>query len=807
MQLQPGTLLQGGRYRIISTLGNGGFGITYLAEQSMTERKVCIKEFFPKGYYTRQGDSNDVRISSPEFENNMVRYKAKFVKEAKTIARLDHPNIVHIFDAFEENDTAYYVMEYIEGESLSSIVKRLGALSEAVAFKYIHQVADALRYIHEQRIMHLDVKPGNIMVRQQDDRNILIDFGLSKHYDESSGEATSTTPVGVSHGYAPMEQYRTGGVKSFSPETDIYSLGATLYYLVTGTTPPEAAEIADEGLPTLPSHLSSGVRNTIERSMESQRKSRPHSIGEFLALLDDCDKSSEVELTISPTLESGNTLILDSQTSLGDKTIIGNESLLPPTNEIWYTSSDGKFVKPFKTEVFGAKIVSHTYNNGKGVIKFSGDVTKIGELAFYECSNLTSVNIPNSVTTIDGSAFSRCSNLTSVNIPNSVTTIRSGAFQGCSSLTSVNIPSSVTTIGVCAFEGCSSLTSVNIPNSVTTIGECAFVCCSSLTSVNIPSSVTTIWYSAFRGCSSLKEFKGKFASADGRCLIIDNKLIAFAPAGLKEYIIPNSVTTIEQSAFSGCSSLTSVNIPNSVTTIARDAFANCSSLTSVTIPDNVTTIGMSAFFGCSSLTSATIPDNVTTIGVCAFSDCSSLTSITIPNSVTTIGWSAFSGCSILTSVNIPNSVTKIENNAFKGCISLKEFKGKFTSADGRCLIIDNKLIAFAPAGLKEYFIPSSVTTIERSVFAGCSSLRSVNIPNSVTTIASDAFAGCSSLTSVNIPDNVTTIGWGAFQGCSNLTSINIPSSVTKIGDWAFEGCDKLPWETEREIRMINNRSC
>ena len=621
MQLQSGTLLQGGRYRIISTLGNGGFGITYLAEQCMTERKVCIKEFFPKGYYTRQGDSNAVRISSPEFDDNMVRFKAKFIKEAKTIARLDHPNIVHIFDAFEENNTAYYVMEYIEGESLSSITKRLGALAEAEAVKYISQVADALRYIHEQGIMHLDVKPGNIMVRQQDARSILIDFGLSKHYDERNGEATSTTPVGVSHGYAPMEQYRTGGVKSFSPETDIYSLGATLYYLVTGITPPEAAEIADDGLPTLPSHLSSGVRNTIERSMESQRKSRPHSIGEFLALLDDCDKSSEVELTISPALESDNTLILDSHTSSDDMTIISNESLLPPTNEIWYTSSDGKIVTPNRTEEFGAKIVSNTYNNGKGVIKFDGDVTKIGRSAFWCCSSLTSINIPNSVTTIGISAFSDCSSLTSVNIPNSVTTIGSSAFRYCSSLTSVNIPSSVTAIGVCAFMGCSSLTSVNIPNSVTMIGS-----------------------SALYGCSSLKEFKGKFASADGRCLIIDNKLIAFAPAGLKEYFIPSSVTTIGDGAFSDCSSLISITIPNSVTTIEKCAFWSCSSLTNITIPNSVTKIGNNAFYGCSSLTSINIPNSVTTIEGCAFYGCSSLTSVNIPNSVTTIGDKAFAGC-------------------------------------------------------------------------------------------------------------------------------------------------------------------
>lgn len=289
MQLQPGTYLQGDKYRIISTLGSGGFGITYLAEQTMTERKVCIKEFFPKSLLAREDDSRSVRALSNELANDSVRFKAKFIKEAKTIASLKHPSIVQVFDAFEENGTAYYVMDYIEGESLSSIIKRYGALNEATAVHYIRQVADALNHIHERKIMHLDIKPGNVMLRSKDNSVILIDFGLSKHYDAQSGEATSTTPVGVSHGFAPLEQYRQGGVKEFSPETDIYSLGATLYYLVAGTVPPEAADVADEGLPSLPTHLSNETRLTIERAMADRRKQRPHSIGEFLAILPNAD--------------------------------------------------------------------------------------------------------------------------------------------------------------------------------------------------------------------------------------------------------------------------------------------------------------------------------------------------------------------------------------------------------------------------------------------------------------------------------------------------------------------------------------
>ena len=286
MKLQPGTLLQGDRYRIIDILGQGGFGITYLAEQVMAERKVCIKEFFPKEYYNRNEDSRSISLGSQGSAEIMDLYKAKFIKEAKTIAKLDHPNIIHIFDVFAENNTAYYVMEYIDGESLSALVKSRGVLPESEAISYIKQVAAALGSIHEQRIMHLDIKPANVMLRKEDGRVVLIDFGLSKQYD-ADGNQTSSTPAGISAGYAPMEQYQQGGVREFSPETDIYSLGATLYYLVTGVVPPQAATIVDEGLPELSAHLSANVRNAIERSMEVQRKRRPHSIKEFLALLED----------------------------------------------------------------------------------------------------------------------------------------------------------------------------------------------------------------------------------------------------------------------------------------------------------------------------------------------------------------------------------------------------------------------------------------------------------------------------------------------------------------------------------------
>ena len=242
----------------------------------------------------------------------------------------------------------------------------------------------------------------------------------------------------------------------------------------------------------------------------------------------------------------------------------------------------------------------------------------IGEYTFYNCSSLTSVNIPSSVTSIGSYAFKDCSSLTSVNIPSSVTSIGSYAFLQCSSLTSVNIPSSVTEIGSDAFKDCRSLTSVNIPSSVTVIGDRVFVACSSLTSVNIPSSVTEIGSGAFSGCSSLTSVN-----------------------------IPSSVTVIGDRAFVACSSLTSVNIPSSVTLIEDETFRDCTSLTSVNIPSSVTEIGAGAFNSCTSLTSVNIPSSVTSIGDRAFYSCSGLRSVYVyAETPPSISANAFNGCDL-----------------------------------------------------------------------------------------------------------------------------------------------------------------
>ena len=286
--LHPGDNLQGGKYRIEKVLGQGGFGITYLAIQGGLERTVAIKEFFMREACCRASDSRGVTLGTEGNRETVDRYRQKFLKEARSIARLNHPHIVRIIDVFEENGTAYYVMEYVAGGSLSDRGGRQGALSEPEATRYIRQVADALTYIHTQRMTHLDVKPANIMLTDKDEA-VLIDFGLAKQYDSATGHQTSSTPVGISEGYAPLEQYMQGGVGEFSPETDIYALGATYYKLLTGQTPPSASSVNEDGLPLEPLKsrgVTPQVITAITHAMEGRRRDRPKTVAEFLAEFD-----------------------------------------------------------------------------------------------------------------------------------------------------------------------------------------------------------------------------------------------------------------------------------------------------------------------------------------------------------------------------------------------------------------------------------------------------------------------------------------------------------------------------------------
>ena len=251
--------------------------ITFIGDV-MLGRMVAVKEFFMRDLCNRDQATLRVSVGATGSEVLVNRFKDKFLKEARLIAGMGERHIVRIHDIFEENGTAYYVMEHINGGSLDSLVRK-GALKETDALRITKEIGEALGYVHSRNVLHLDVKPSNILFRSNGEA-VLIDFGISKRYDEG-GEETSGSPAAISKGYAPIEQYNQS-LHNFSPATDVYSLGATLFKMLTGNTPPEASLLLDEGFPRCPVGVSPQVWKAVEKAMRPSRKLRFQTVAEFI---------------------------------------------------------------------------------------------------------------------------------------------------------------------------------------------------------------------------------------------------------------------------------------------------------------------------------------------------------------------------------------------------------------------------------------------------------------------------------------------------------------------------------------------
>ena len=295
--LQPGNTLQGGKYRIEKVLGQGSFGITYLASYATTiegalgkmavDIKVAIKEFFMSEVNQRNEQTHGVEGSSSTIFTN---YRIKFRKEAQNLASLHHPHIVQVTDVFDENNTTYYVMQYIEGMSLDSFIASKGRVSANDTILIAAQIGQALSYMHQRHMLHLDLKPGNIMLDKQGQVH-LIDFGLSKQYD-SNGEPESSTTIGMgTPGYAPIEQAnRMGQGKQFQATIDVYAFGATVYKMLTGRRPDDASVILNDGFPfgfLQQLGVQQNMINAVQRAMAPQRNARFQTVTEFVQALDD----------------------------------------------------------------------------------------------------------------------------------------------------------------------------------------------------------------------------------------------------------------------------------------------------------------------------------------------------------------------------------------------------------------------------------------------------------------------------------------------------------------------------------------
>ena len=290
--LPKGATLQTGRYKIEEYLASGGFGNTYLAINNFDE-KVAIKEFFMKDINQRDGDSTKISVGNPNSKPIFEEQKAKFMKEAKRLRGFHSKHIVGVIDLFEENDTMYYVMDYIDGESLRKMIEKRGRLPEEEVRGYLIQILDALEEVHSQRIFHLDLKPANIMIDREGQVHV-IDFGASKQQKADGDGATTSSALVHTPGYAPIEQ-NDRRLDKFGPWTDLYALGATLYNALTGKTPPSSTDIMDEGQAVFqfPETVSKEIRQLIIWMMKYARSERPQSVKDVREYLNTTKKKTK----------------------------------------------------------------------------------------------------------------------------------------------------------------------------------------------------------------------------------------------------------------------------------------------------------------------------------------------------------------------------------------------------------------------------------------------------------------------------------------------------------------------------------
>ena len=521
------------------------------------------------------------------------------------------------------------------------------------------------------------------------------------------------------------------------------------------------------------------------------------------------------------------------------------------------SNGNARLIKSFQTPCISGTIPA---NLVIPATVYSGEtaypVTAIGEYAFYGCSSLTSINIPEGVTAIGGSAFRGCSSLTSINIPEGVTAIGDYAFCDCSSLTSINIPEGVTAIGESAFYGCSRLTSINIPEGVTAINSSTFQNCFGLTSINIPEGVTSIGSAVFMGCSSLTSINipegvtsigsNAFTNCDHiQSLYITNLKKYLQISGANGHSLPLSNTRDYVDLYLNNTLVTSLEIPEGVTQIPDYAFRFCSKLTSVIIPRGITAIGREAFNGCLSLTTLNIPEGVTAIGdhafhgVCGYIYCEDATPCIIgsyainkgvffvPDNAVEAYRAAWTSYSDFITGNSYDDFVEVTLDALPSSSALAaeigeanlgdvvklKVSGTINSYD--MMIIRNKMTRLRELDLEDASIVANNYEYyqgyhsEDNVFGGSflrdTKILSVVLPTTATSIGNNAFYECTNLRSISNLDGITSIGSCAFYHCSNLPSIDLPNSLNTLGSSVFAGCSQLTTiKIPRSVTVIQN---
>lgn len=481
-----------------------------------------------------------------------------------------------------------------------------------------------------------------------------------------------------------------------------------------------------------------------------------------------------------------------------------------PDNQIWYITYSEVLLTPYdgfasNDTPFDVRIISNEYSDGIGKITFSGPLTTIGTNALRSDYRLRSIALPDSVTTIEESALENCSNLRSITIGRGLTEVGKRAFGGCG-ITEVHLrevemwervkfadhKSNPLHGRANLYLGNEPVEHYTFSEGATEVGDYQFYGCNSLRTITLPESIDHLGEKPFHHCYGLERFEGKFATADGSGLVVDDTLVAFAPLGRADYTLPEGIKAIEselfaehltlerittcdgletigQEAFLLCYNLSEVNFGSGLKEIGEEAFWLCSKLEKMVLPEDIESVGEDALAGCA-ITSLTIPSSVKTLGMGAFSDCKELQSVKIEEGIETIPAILFGGCNKLIKIELPQSLRVIEERAFAGCRELGSVE-----------------------------LPTGLQQIGSGAFSDCSSLMAIELPEGITAIEDNTFSLCSNLSFVALHDKITSIGYYAFSECRGLEGVEFGSGVQRIGAHAFQGCTKL-----QEITLPEN---
>ncbi len=844
--LKPGTMVAG-RYLIGRALGSGGFGITYIAWDSLIGKAVAVKEYLPGVFAYRVPGQNNVASYNKDSEEKFRAGLTKTIAESNTLARFNSVDgVVDVYNCVEANGTVYIVMEYLEGKTLKQELKTHGNYTFEAALDIMAPILNALYQIHESGIIHRDISPDNIFLC--DDGTVrLIDFGAARMALNDDRKSLS---VILKRGYAPKEQYYTNAKQG--PWTDVYATAATFYRMLTGIVPQESLERESQDALIPPSEL--GVElpdyaeHAILRALKVDSSKRTKNTDDFYRQLTDPDYDFTVDSP--PTYSDFKPVQIQEKEP--DEPVRKKRSKKPLIATLIIAALLVLGIAAVVTYIFrDSKVLDNGYcgENLTWELNAGGTLKVDGRGIMDDYGNYS-----------DTPWFADRDKIKIVEIGENVNSIGSRAFYGCKSLAKIEFGPAVKSIGSYAFYGCSTLENSILPESVTSLGSYSFAHCNALEYLHVPSSVTHFGVSVvdsakayicseskkcdaaayaenaailFRECGSSHEggedvtvtvsntfnfddesttFSGDsiasgFCSANATWIITENnELIISGKGRMDGWLLDEKTGTWTPGNMPEwapyASEIKMITIEDGIVDIGNSAFAGFTSLETITMPESVNAIGSNAFIGCTLLKSIHIPEKVKIIGDGAFKDCTELRNANLTCSVTEIGQYTFKGCSVLNIVTLPAQLTSIGDYAFADCPLLTQIDlpagvsslGEYTfmnCANIKSLTLSYGISsipkgAFAGCGFTAFDIPSSVTAIGEYAFSGCKALQSINIPNSVTVIGQGAFGGCSALTGVILPSSVVSIGSYAFSGCSSLQYVHIPSSVSTIGSNIIE---------------------